>query len=77
MCSSPSNIKLSPFFKDLISIFSFSDIFKFSEIIFILSSSNEKNDLIDELFKILLPYIPFSKLNKSEITGFVMADAEI
>ena len=32
------------------------------------SSSNEKNDFILELFKILFPYVPFSKLNKSDIS---------
>ena len=52
------NIKLSPLFKDLISIFSFSDKFTFSDSIFILSSSNKKNDFILELLKILFPYIP-------------------
>ena len=67
-CSSSKNIKLSPLFNDLISIFSFSDKLIFSDNTFIFSSSKEKNDFILELFNILLPYIPFSKLNKSDMS---------
>ena len=65
---SPTNINASPLFKDFISIFSFSDKFAKSAKIFIFSSSSEKNVFMLELFNILFPYIPFSKLNRSDIS---------
>ena len=68
MCSSPTNIKHSPLFNDLISIFSFSDKFVYLLNIKIFSYSNEKNILLLELFNMLFPYIPSSKLNKSDIS---------
>ena len=72
ICSPPTNIKHSPLFNDFISIFSFSDKFEYFSKTFIFSSSKEKNVFISELFNILLPYVPSSKLNKSE-TSCVIA----
>ena len=68
MWSSPTNIKHSPLFKDFISIFSFSDKFANSPNIFIFSSSKAKNVFMLELFKMLFPYVPLSKLNISDIS---------
>lgn len=68
MCSSPTNIKHSPLFSDFISIFSFSDKLVYLFKINMFSSSNAKNILLLELFKILFPYVPSSKLNMSDIS---------
>ena len=74
ICSFPTKITHSPLLNEFISTFSFSDIFKCFSNTLKFSSSKLKNIFISELFNMLFPYAPSSRLNKSD-TSCVIATA--